>query len=197
MNKQDFYVLGDIFAKSDELLLRKIDEADKDLYFNLYVSTSNLPMKALEFMRETVVDDALTGDDVYYSIIRINDNKYLGNLRVYKLNEDMPEVGLDICEEYRNCGIGYKALKLFFETVREKMDIHRLLIRAYSNNVASLKLISKFDVEELDGEKNGFQKIMDKAAEILGDDFVDSLDLNEDTGSEDEDAFIRRFVLEI
>ncbi len=197
MNKQVFYAVGDTFAKDEEILIRKINETDKDMYFDLYTSTSDLPLKALEFMREKVIEDALDGDDAYFSIIRAEDNQYLGNLKVYNLNEDVPEIGLDICEGYRNRGIGHKTLNLFFRTVQEKMDIHEFLIRAYSNNIASLKMISKLGVEEITEERNEFLKIMDKAAEILGKDFIDSIDLEEDTISEAEDNSIRRFVVKL
>lgn len=154
MKKNDFLCNGEIFAENERIILRSLSEKDKTDYMNLLTSLSSMKrMYEIEDFYNFSWKIAVQSDNLIMAIIEKSSNYFIGQIMLKNLEEEIPEIGIDIKEPCRKKGFGYSAVSLFTTTLKEKFHLHSFLIRVYSDNTASQALFHKFNVEHIGTEE--------------------------------------------
>lgn len=117
-----------------------------------------------EFLNEMEREETLL-----FSILSKND-VFLGSVEVHGLNEESPELGVWIVESEQNKGYAYEALKEVLNYVREKYGKLSFFYEADIRNIASTKLLQKFE-NQYEIIEQGVEKLTTdsgKALELQG-----------------------------
>ena len=102
-------------------------------------SSDNAKEMLQEFLNEMEKDETLL-----FSILS-KDDKFLGSVEVHGLNEECPELGVWIIESEQNKGYAYEALKEVLNYVSTKYGKLSFFYEADTRNIASMKLLHKFE----------------------------------------------------
>ena len=99
---------------------------------------------------------AIQSDDLVLAIIDKHTICFIGQIMLKNLDQEIPEIGIDIIESYRHKGFGFSAISLFTATLKDRFSLQCFLIRVYNDNTASQALIHKFNVEHIGTEDNEY-----------------------------------------
>ncbi len=102
-------------------------------------SSDNAKEMLQEFLNEMERDETLL-----FSILS-KDDAFLGSVEVHGLNEECPELGVWIIESEQNKGYAYEALKEVLNYVSTKYGKLSFFYEADTRNIASTKLLHKFE----------------------------------------------------
>lgn len=141
MHIEDYCDKDGKYAENGQFVLKRLQENDKENYMNLKMNTSSIP-KAYEnevFFEETW-KNSLRDKDLNLSLFTKDTNLYLGNLMLKNFSSDIQEIGIDIVREYRNKGVGYKAVELLMNHAKAVSGASEFEVKVYSDNVASKRL---------------------------------------------------------
>lgn len=116
------------------------------------------PFKSIEdaekFIKE-FLELSIEGNNAMLSIWD-KEEKFIGSMELYNLEDECPEVGIWICEDERNKKYAYEALLLIKEFLKENYKIAGLVFATDILNTPSLGLI-----EKLGGRKMDFDIVSD------------------------------------
>ena len=95
--------------------------------------------------------------------------KYIGYVCFAEYDSNTPEIQIEISEEYRNRGIGYKALTILIKEIfSQRKDLQYFLYLVLADNIASIKLVEKLNGQRV--EKGHFIEQFIKKYHIYNDD---------------------------
>ena len=200
MNKCDFLRNGEIFAQNERIVLRALSEEDKADYMDLLLSLSlDKKMYEIEDFYHFSWKQAIESDELILAIIEKSSNSFIGQIMLKHLEEEIPEIGIDITEPCRKKGFGYSAVSLFTTTLKERFHLQCFLIRVYCDNTASQALIHKFNVEHIGTEENEYITAMKALYDACDDvEFASKIAKKiEEAMEESEDRIIDHYLLRI
>ena len=200
MKKCDFLCNGEIFAQNEKIILRALSEADKENYMNLQKSFSfNDKIYEMEDFYNFSWKLAIDSDDLILVIFEKGTNIFIGQIMLKKLEEEIPEIGIDITEPFRKKGFGYTAISLFTTTLKERFNLQSFLIRVYNDNAASQALFHKFNVTHIGTEENEYITAMKALYDACDDvEFASKIAKKiEDTFQESGDRVIDHFLMHV
>lgn len=157
-----------IYAAERELSLLCLSEEDKENYIKLRRQVTASPIFYDNPELAAIMwESAIEGDERNYSIYK--EGAYCGNVVLQHSSEDIPEIGVDLLEEYRNQGIASKAIKLLAKTDYKERQGEYYLLRVSSRNLHSKHMVEKMGAVFIGYEESGFVTFMRKLREIAGD----------------------------
>ena len=190
----------DLVAQNDKVILRNLIPEDKEDYFKLYQDTSIIKKKMKpeafrQFFEREWEREILSKDRLNISILSADSKQYVGNILLRDLDSDMPEIGIDIVQEFRRKGFAYSAVQIFLKSVRNLFVSDKFLVRIYSDNEASLKLFQKLGAFEIGREPSEYQVFLNELKEKLGDEYQQIKEMNPKMEEIASKRYIKRFCL--
>jgi RimJ/RimL family protein N-acetyltransferase len=192
----------DLAVQNDKLILRNLIPEDKEDYYKLYQDTSIIKKKMKpeafrRFFEKEWEQEILSKDRLNISILSADSKQYVGNILLRYLDSDMPEIGIDIVQEFRRKGFAYSAIQLFLKSTRNLFEKDKFLVRIYSDNIASLELFQKLGVSEIGREPSEYQIFLNELKEKFGDEYQRIKEMHPEMEEIASKRYIKRFCLSI
>ncbi len=133
-----------ILCEDSEIVLRKPVDNDLESYY--FLKKEYAYMKSAFAKREfknELWKEYLSEESLYYTIARKEDNVFIGYCGVKNLNRKIWEIAIEIKSDYCHQGYGYRALKMYLETVANISDRREFVSRVDTDNIASQNLMEK------------------------------------------------------
>ena len=137
--------------KTDRLYIRQVTDEDFELISLIWrdwipaflrdneAACNGLCHKLWEDMKDPVT---LTG------IIFLRDrNRFCGRVNMQKIDEEVPELGIDILREYQNQGYGPEAIAAFANWYGENRHISKIKVRVSAANAHSAHVFQKLGAQ--------------------------------------------------
>ncbi len=139
-----FFAEKEILGENDTILLRKIREEEYSLFGQVLSEGKNnkedyQSEDTLSFYKEELNRE----DALYCAIIRKDENLFCGYVGIAELAQKPWEFAIELFKKYHRQGIGYCALSLFLESVKERTGENEFESRVEGLNLASQKLMEK------------------------------------------------------
>ncbi|MCM1416123.1 MAG: GNAT family N-acetyltransferase [bacterium] len=134
----------DILCEDSEIVLRKPIDNDLEPYYSLkkeYAYTKSA-FENPEFKND-LWQEYLSDESLFYTIAKKKDNAFIGYCGVKNLSRKVWEIAIEIRSDCCHQGYGYKALKMYLETVADISDRHEFTSMVDTDNVASQNLMEK------------------------------------------------------
>lgn len=142
--KQEIKVNRSIFVETDRLILRMIQEADKEKYITL--SYENSIMKSF-FKDEQFIDDLwstfMQDNSFVCSIFDKKIYEFIGYCSIKDMQKEVWEIAIEIKTDYHHMGYGTEALGAFLRKLSDSTHQHFFIARINYDNVVSQGLMRK------------------------------------------------------
>ena len=139
-----FFDENEILGENDRILLRKIREEEYGLFGHVLSEGKN---NKGDYQREDTMsfykEELNREDALYCAIIRKDENLFCGYIGISELSEEPWEFAIELFKKYHRQGIGYRALSLFLESVKERTGVNEFKSCVEGLNLASQKLMEK------------------------------------------------------
>lgn len=140
--KEKFWDAGTISCLNGGLILRKVEEADRDGYIGLQ-KAYNL-MKSM--LKEETYYDMVWREHqepkaLMFSIIK--DGQYIGYCGIKNTSQEPWEIAIEILPDWTNQGIGRIAIDGMLDAVIVRLGINQFRVRIDPGNHASQKMFEK------------------------------------------------------
>lgn len=140
--KEKFWDAGTISCLNGGLILRKVEEADRDGYIGLQ-KAYNLMNSMLK--EETYCDmvwrEHQEPKALMFSIIK--DGQYIGYCGIKNTSQEPWEIAIEILPDWTNQGIGRIAIDGMLDAVKARLGINQFRVRIDPGNHASQKMFEK------------------------------------------------------
>lgn len=149
-----FWELGECIAVENNIILRKVQDSDKDIFIEL--QKENSIFKSM--LKEEAYCDMLWNEHIEYKALMFSivvDNKYVGYCGIKNTTHEQWEIAIEILEKWKCKGIGYKAISVMLDEIKNRLGISQFRVRIDAENYPSQKLF-----EKLGAEPNGISKFM-------------------------------------
>lgn len=135
------------YAENDTILLRQIQESDKEPYLDIYREKDQwkklFEMDA-KIASEVLWDAFLAADVLNTVIVRQTDNMICGFCGIQQYAElEEPELSLELVPACRHQGIGTMAIPMLMKRFSEITGTRAFISRVFDTNIASLGLVHK------------------------------------------------------
>ncbi len=140
--KESFWAAGPISCPNDGLVLRKVEEADRDGYIRLQ-KEYNL-MKSM--LKEEAYCDMVWKEHQEQKALMlsiIKDGQYVGYCGIKNTAQEPWELAIEILPEWTNQGIGRIAIAGMLNAVKARLGIMEFRVRIDPGNHASQKMFEK------------------------------------------------------
>ena len=140
--KEKFWDAGTISCLNGSLILRKVEEVDRDGYIGLQKSY-NLRKSMLkeEAYCDMVWREHQEPKALMFSIIK--DGQYIGYCGIKNTSQEPWEIAIEILPDWTNQGIGRIAVAGMLDAVKARLGINQFRVRIDPGNHASQKMFEK------------------------------------------------------
>ena len=197
MKKQEYLQKNGFFAENEKFILQAPSEKYKEDYLSLCLETSIMPNAYKEENFRELSWKDVYGEDLYLFIIDKNTGEFCGNLMLKHLEEDTPEIGIDLLKRFQNQGIGYQMVKLLMETANRIQPVKYFLVRIYSDNLRSQNLFRKFGAVPIGTEESHYAKLLRKWRSCLDEEELQKLHEKNEMVEIEEQKYIIHYKVEI
>ena len=133
-----------ILCEDSDIILRKAIDDDRELYYQLKEKYAYMKSAfAKPEFKDELWQEYLSDESLYYTIAKKEDNTFIGYCGVKNLKRKIWEMAIEIRSEYCHLGYGYRALKMYLETVANISKRHEFASRVDTDNTASQNLMEK------------------------------------------------------
>lgn len=138
----EFWENNDTELMQDGIILRRVAGSDKDKFIELEIENSALPDK---YEDESFRDSMWEGhnDDTSIVFTIEKDEEYVGYCAIKDIAKIKWEISIELLRKFHRQGIGYTAISMMLDAVKERLGVSEFRIRIYSDNIASRKLFEK------------------------------------------------------
>lgn len=140
-----------ILVQSDKLIIRNIQEADKEKYIQIKKENSDTPhFYQEEGYCESIWKDTQEDNSFCCSVTRKADQNFLGYVALKNTTTNLWEVAIEFLNEYCHQGYGTEALKLFLPTIAHITRKTQFQALVEVDNIRSQKLMEKLGARLID-----------------------------------------------
>ena len=133
-----------ILCEDSEIILRKPIDNDFEPYYLLKKEYAYMKsLFAKPGFKDELWQEYLSEESLYYTIVKKEDNAFIGYCGVKNLNRKIWEIAIEIKSDYCHQGYGYRALKMYMETIADISNRHEFASRVDTDNIASQNLMEK------------------------------------------------------
>lgn len=141
----------DVFTKDDVLILRGYREEDNGYIRQIKKENSSSPNeydddKVWEFSSNWLIDEK----SFVCSIIREDDNQYIGYISIKNSSSNLWEIAIELLEKQCNKGYGTRALALFLPAISKATGKTQFQALVETDNIPSQKLMEKLGARLID-----------------------------------------------
>lgn len=151
MEKNDFLDEKGYLAESKRIILRALRKDECMRYWELDSGAEQFDDGFRDLYWQVIEEK----DDLVLTIADRLADSFFGYLSLQHIKNEVPEIGISVVREKRKMGYATESVKLMTETLKAKFGISEFLVRIYSDNIASKRLFSKFNIEP-NGEGKSF-----------------------------------------
>ncbi|MFA5719952.1 MAG: GNAT family N-acetyltransferase [Acholeplasmataceae bacterium] len=149
----------------DGYLLRTLSINDYQDYFEIGRNAEAIKFltwrafhkkKEAKHMLQTYLKRAFRNEPIGYAIVDVSSNKMIGIIEFHTFDylKNQAEVGYLLHQDYWHKGIMSKAVKALLKVGFEHLELDKIIIRSLRENIASLKVIERNDLELISIDKN-------------------------------------------
>lgn len=140
--KAKFWDGDDSFSEDGSLFLKKVSEEDKDSFLAVKQHYSFArAMYKQESYRSMLWNDHITPNVLMLSIIK--GGKYIGYCGIGDTSLSTWEISIELHPDWTGKGIGYQAITLMLNRIKDKLGIDEFRVRIDPSNYNSQALFSK------------------------------------------------------
>lgn len=133
-----------ILCEDSDIILRKAIDDDQKPYYQLKEKYAYMKSAfAKPEFKDELWQEYLSDESLYFTIANKEDNTFIGYCGVKNLKRKIWEIAIEIRSEYCHLGYGYRALKMYLETVANISKRHEFASRVDTDNTASQNLMEK------------------------------------------------------
>lgn len=133
-----------ILCEDSGILLRKAIVDDCEPYYQLKKEYAYMKSAfAKPEYKDELWQEYLSEESLYYTIAKKEDNAFIGYCGVKNLDRRIWEIAIEIKSDCCHKGYGYRALKMYLETVAGISNRHEFASRVDADNIASQNLMEK------------------------------------------------------
>lgn len=119
-----------ILCGDSTIILRKPIDNDFEPYYLLKKEYAYMKSAfAKPEFKDELWQEYLSDESLYYTIAKKEDNDFIGYCGVKNLNRKIWEIAIEIKSDYCHHGYGYRALKMYLETVADISNRHEFASR--------------------------------------------------------------------
>lgn len=175
--------MGDIIAITERLILRLMDEGDKENIFKLAMESpllSNLPRDEsyMDLYRKASWEEVSTPNTFNVLMFLKEDNSFVGKVCMQFIDKPLPELGIDILSSFRNKGYGPEAIIAFCNWYSENKGLPKVKVRISKENSHSVYVFEKLGAEFQDSTSYISENSIDMIRQMLPDADLSELSKN-------------------
>lgn len=149
-----FWELGKGITIEDTIVLRKVQNSDKDMFIEL--QKENNIVKSM--LKEEAYRNMLWKEHIEHKALMFSievDNEYVGYCGIKNTAQEQWEIAIEILNKWKQKGIGYKAIRVMLSEIKNRLNVSEFRVRIDAENYPSQKLF-----EKLGAEPNGISEFM-------------------------------------
>jgi RimJ/RimL family protein N-acetyltransferase len=140
--KEKFWQEGNILQTDEHISLRKVCEADREMFIELQKETSMMKSIIKEESYRMMLWNEHTQDKSLMVTIEV-DGEYAGYCGINNLSRDQWEIAIELRKKWRCKGIGYVAISTLLSAIKSRLHINEFRVKIDADNYASQRLFEK------------------------------------------------------
>lgn len=149
-----FWAMGECIIIENEIILRKVQDSDKDIFIEL--QKENNIVKSM--MKEEAYRNMLWNEHIEYKAVMFSvivDNEYAGYCGIKNTTHEQWEIAIEILNKWKHKGIGYRAISAMLDEIKNRLNVSEFRVRIEAENYPSQRLF-----EKLGAEPNGISEFL-------------------------------------
>ena len=149
-----FWAMGECIITENEIILRKVQDSDKDIFIEL--QKENNIVKSM--MKEEAYRNMLWNEHIEYKALMFSvivDNEYAGYCGIKNTTHEQWEIAIEILNKWKHKGIGYRAISVMLDEIKNRLNVSEFRVRIDAENYPSQRLF-----EKLGAEHNGISEFL-------------------------------------
>ncbi len=149
-----FWAMGECIITENEIILRKVQDSDKDIFIEL--QKENNIVKSM--MKEEAYRNMLWNEHIEYKALMFSvivDNEYAGYCGIKNTTHEQWEIAIEILNKWKHKGIGYRAISVMLDEIKNRLNVSEFCVRIDAENYPSQRLF-----EKLGAEPNGISEFL-------------------------------------
>ena len=137
-----FWSLGEKIKCNESILIRKVEEQDKDGFISLQKENFKNKIELEGKVYQNLLWQGHISDKLLSLTIEV-DNEYAGYCGINNLGSNRWEIAIELLERYRYKGIGSIAIKTMIEKINSRLGVNNFTVKIAPDNYASQRLFEK------------------------------------------------------
>ena len=138
----DFWEKNNAEWVQNGITLRKINATDKDKFIDLEIENSAMPDSyQKESFRNAMWQSHNSNTAIIFTIEK--DGEYVGYGGIEDVTKNDWEISIELLRKFHRQGIGYAAISMMLDIIKDKLGVTEFRVRMFSDNIASRKLFEK------------------------------------------------------
>lgn len=149
-----FWAMGECIITENEIILRKVQDSDKDIFIEL--QKENNIVKSM--MKEEAYRNMLWNEHIEYKALMFSivvDNEYVGYCGIKNTTHEQWEIAIEILNKWKHKGIGYRAISIMLDAIKNRLNVSEFRVRIDAENYPSQRLF-----EKLGAQPNGISEFL-------------------------------------
>ena len=149
-----FWAMGECIITENEIILRKVQDSDKDIFIEL--QKENNIVKSM--MKEEAYRNMLWNEHIEYKALMFSvivDNEYAGYCGIKNTTHEQWEIAIEILNKWKHKGIGYRAISIMLDAIKNRLNVSEFRVRIDAENYPSQRLF-----EKLGAKPNGISEFL-------------------------------------
>lgn len=139
-----FWQLGNTIYSDSQIILRKVEDDDKQSFLNLQYEYTLMPfMFRDEQFKQDLWKEHIKDVSITCSIIDSATKAYIGYCGIKNISLPKWEIAMELQKLQTGKGIGSLALDRFLNAIKERSGVSEFRVRIDADNYASQKLVEK------------------------------------------------------
>lgn len=139
---EKFWKFGEILQENEKIILRKVRETDKEMFYELQKETSVMKSMLKEEGYRLMLWNEHVQDKSLMVTIEV-DGEYAGYCGINNLSKEELEIAIELRKKWRKQGVGYQALNIFLSEMKSRLQKNEFRIKIEADNYASQALFEK------------------------------------------------------
>lgn len=140
--KTKFWNDEEILKRNTRILLRCVQDSDKEKYIELQKETCVIKSMLKEEAYQNMLWNELIQDRSLMFTIEV-DNEYAGYCGINDVSKDNWEIAIELLKKFHRQGVGYSALGIMLSEIKSRLEIDTFRVKIDADNYASQHLFEK------------------------------------------------------
>lgn len=184
--------MSNIIATTERLIIREIEERDKDNALRLLKESSMQWHTSMSEEFISAYNEAcwkeISSPKTFNGMIFLRESvEFIGKICMQSVDKPLPELGIDIIKVHQNHGYAPEAIVAFCNWYFEKCCLKEVKVRIMKENTHSIHIFEKLGAEYVKPSSLVSENCLDKVKQMLPD--ADLTDLRQDS--------VREYILRL